>query len=220
MDKIYNRELAFPAAGVHVRQSGEGEAPSRTIEGYAIMFDSLSAPLYEDDREEIREIIAPEAITRELLDNSDIKFTMYHDNRVLLGRSNKGQGTLSYDVDERGVSFTLELPDSPYGREALSAVSRGDISGCSFAFRARYGDPKCVEQKTETVDGKKRHLFTVRKIVGVYDFTLTPDPAYPSTSVDTRSLRDLIPTGPAKPDTAAIRARVKALRAEAKERIS
>ena len=138
-ESVVKRTMRTDCAELRVREA-EGDTPSRTITGYAILFDSPSAPLWSDDESEAREVIAPEAITKEVLDGCDIKFTMYHDRQLILGRSNKGAGTLEYFVDEKGVGFNLELPKSPNGDEALELVSRGDISGCSFAFTTRYWD--------------------------------------------------------------------------------
>ena len=74
--------------GVHLREAPEGQE-SRTIEGYAILFNTPSAVLWSEDdgKIEAREIIAPEAVTRELLDASDIKFTLFHDRQLILARS-------------------------------------------------------------------------------------------------------------------------------------
>ena len=113
---------------LHVREAGEGEAASRTIVGRAILFNTPSAPLWSDDEEEAREIIAPEAITKELLDGCDIKFTMFHDRQLILARSNKGTGTLSYTVDDKGVAFEFEAPNTVDGDKALELVKRGGIA--------------------------------------------------------------------------------------------
>lgn len=184
-DTEVKRTLRTDCAELRVREA-EGETPGRTITGYAILFNTPSEPLWSDEDSEAREVIAPEAITKELLDGCDIKFTMYHDRQLILGRSNKGVGTLGYFVDEKGVGFNLELPESPNGDEALELVKRGDISGCSFAFTTRYWDRDFVERKSEIVDGVDMITYTVRGITGVYDFTLAADPAYPDTSVEAR----------------------------------
>lgn len=184
-DTEVKRTLRTDCAELRVREA-EGDTPGRTITGYAILFNTPSEPLWSDEDSEAREVIAPEAITKELLDGCDIKFTMYHDRQLILGRSNKGVGTLQYFVDEKGVGFNLELPESPNGDEALELVKRGDISGCSFAFTTRYWDRDFVERKSEIVDGVDMITYTVRGITGVYDFTLAADPAYPDTSVEAR----------------------------------
>ena len=169
----------------------DGKEESRIITGYAILFDVPSAPLYEDEEEVIREVIAPEAVSLELLDNSDIKMTMFHDRQLLLARSNKGSGTLSYGIDDKGVYFEFEAPDTADGDKAIELVKRGDIAGCSFAFSTRYYDRAFVEESV--VHGDKVEVtYRVKVITGIYDFTLAADPAYPDTSVEAREIVDAL----------------------------
>lgn len=167
-----------------------GEGESRQIEGMAIVFNRESVPLYEDDTLVIREVIAPEAVTRELLDRSDILATLYHDNNRILARSRSGHGTLSYDVTGEGVRFRFTPPDTEDGRTATALVERGELSGCSFAFFMDMADAE-AQTRTERTgeDGRKEVIYTVRKIADVCDFTLCPRPAYEDTEVAT-SLRD------------------------------
>lgn len=169
----------------------DGIEESRTITGYAILFDVPSAPLYEDEEEVIREVIAPEAVSLELLVKSDIKMTMFHDRQLLLARSNKGSGTLSYGIDDKGVYFEFEAPDTADGDKAIELVKRGDIAGCSFAFSTRYYDRAFVEESV--VHGDKVEVtYRVKVITGIYDFTLAADPAYPDTSVEAREIVDAL----------------------------
>ena len=188
---------------LHGREAGEGEAASRTIVGRAILFNTPSAPLWSDDEEEAREIIAPEAITKELLDGCDIKFTMFHDRQLILARSNKGTGTLSYTVDDKGVAFEFEAPNTVDGDKALELVKRGDLAGCSFAFSTHYWDESFVSRTVEVRDGRAYITYTVKAVTGVYDMTLAADPAYPDTSVEAREFaRDLREAAkPEAPDT-------------------
>ena len=188
---------------LHVREAGEGEAASRTIVGRAILFNTPSAPLWSDDEEEAREIIAPEAITKELLDGCDIKFTMFHDRQLILARSNKGTGTLSYTVDDKGVAFEFEAPNTVDGDKALELVKRGDLAGCSFAFSTHYWDESFVSRTVDVRDGRAYITYTVKAVTGVYDMTLAADPAYPDTSVEAREFaRDLREAAkPEDPDT-------------------
>ena len=188
---------------LHVREAGEGEAASRTIVGRAILFNTPSAPLWSDEDEEAREIIAPEAITKELLDGCDIKFTMFHDRQLILARSNKGTGTLSYTVDDKGVAFEFEAPNTVDGDKALELVRRGDLAGCSFAFSTHYWDESFVSRTVEVRDGRAYITYTVKAVTGVYDMTLAADPVYPDTSVEAREFaRDLREAAkPEAPDT-------------------
>jgi len=138
-----------------------------------------------------REVIDPGAITREILDGSNIAFTLFHDDRLLLARSNKGKGTLSYEIDERGVRFSFEAPHTVDGDKALELVRRGDAAGCSFAFSTHYWDDTFVAREVSKEDGKTLITYRVKIITGVYDMTLTGRPAYPETSAEARDLRSL-----------------------------
>lgn len=182
---IVRRELSI-ATPLRVR---EGE-DSRIITGYAILFDNESTPLWVDEESEAREVIAPEAITREILDNCDIKMTMFHDRQLILARSNMGSGTLRYNVDEKGVSFEFEAPKTVDGDKALELVRRGDLAGCSFAFTTYYWDESFVERQSTIVNGTCKVTYRVKAVTGVYDFTLAADPAYPDTSVEAREFVD------------------------------
>ena len=188
--KTINKREIFTASQLRLREI-DGKEESRIITGYAILFDVPSAPLYEDEEEVIREVIAPEAVSLELLDNSDIKMTMFHDRQLLLARSNKGSGTLSYGIDDKGVYFEFEAPDTADGDKAIELVKRGDIAGCSFAFSTRYYDRVFVEESV--VHGDKVEVtYRVKVITGIYDFTLAADPAYPDTSVEAREIVDAL----------------------------
>ena len=188
-DKVVVRML-HTCSDVQVREAGEGEEPSRTITGYAILFGVPSNPLWSDEDSEAREVIAKEAVTTELLDGQDIKFTMFHDRQLILARSCKGSGTLKYRVDDKGVSFEFDAPNTVDGDKALELVRRGDIAGCSFMFSTRYYDDAFVERTANVVNGVTMITYNVKAITGIYDFTLAADPAYPDTSVEARDFAD------------------------------
>ena len=223
-DTEIKRTLRTDCAELRVREA-VGNEPSRTITGYAILFNTPSAPLWSDEDSEAREVIAPEAITKEVLDSCDIKFTMYHDRQMILGRSNKGTGTLEYFVDEKGVGFNLELPKSPNGGEALELVRRGDISGCSFAFTTRYWDSDFVERSVKVVNGSSQITYTVKAVTGIYDFTLAAGPAYPDTSVEAREFTDGLREGISpiaeepKADVEKVRKQVREMRLAASQKL-
>lgn len=197
--QIVRRCLLTPTE-LHIREAAEGEAPSRTITGYAILFNDPSVPLWQDEDSEAREVIDKGAITKELLDGQDIKMTMFHNRQLILARSNKGTGTLTYEVDDKGVRFEFEAPKTVDGDKALELVRRGDISGCSFAFTTLYYDDAFVERTASVVNGVSLIVYRIKVITGVYDFTLAADPAYPDTSVEAREFADGLREA-MKPDT-------------------
>lgn len=182
--------LLHTVSDLLVREDKEGKK-CRTITGYAILFNTPSAPMYEYDDEEVREVIAPGAVTKELLDGCDIKMTMFHDRQLILARSKNGSGTLKYTVDDKGVAFEFDAPNTVDGDKALELVSRGDIAGCSFMFSTHYYDRAYVARDVKRENGKTIVTYTVNTITGIYDFTLAADPAYPDTSCEAEA-RELV----------------------------
>lgn len=183
--------MLHTCAKLHVREAADGEKESRTITGYAILFGVPSAPLYDYDDEEAREVIAPQAVTKELLDGCDIKMTMFHDRQLILARSKNGSGTLTYAVDDKGVAFEFEAPHTADGDKALELVRRGDIAGCSFMFSTHYYDSAYVSRDVKRENGKTVVTYTVNVITGIYDFTLAADPVYQDTNCEAEA-RELV----------------------------
>ena len=202
-NQVIKRE--FRVEGIRLREAEEGKQ-SRTITGYAIVFNS-PYQMYEDSRESLREVISPSAITREVLDENDFVMTMFHNNELVLARSKNGEGSLRYDVDEKGVSFEFDAPYTADGDKALELVRRGDIDGCSFAFTTRYNDEDYVSCNSETRDGKIVTTYSVNKVTGVYDFTLTPNPAYDETECSCRELVKMLREKSTKDDVEELRRR-------------
>ena len=188
-NEFVKREIQT-AGKLFVRESAPGEAQSRKICGYAIMFNVPSVILDKDEHYEEREVIKPCAVTKALLDSSDIIMTMYHNREIVLARSNKGKGTLSYRIDNKGVFFEFDAPNSPNGDEALELVRRGDITGCSFIFGSYYYNDEYVRREEKKVNGVTQVTCYVLKMTGIYDFTITTKPAYPDTSVEAREAQE------------------------------
>lgn len=173
---------------LRIREAGEGKE-SRTIEGYALKF-GVRSQLLSDWYDSYYEVLEPGCLTRETLDGCDIKLTMFHNRQLILARSNKGVGTLSYEVDETGVKFWAEMPRTADGDKALELVGRGDLAGCSFCYSTCEDTSEgCVEYERTEERGKRGDpvlLRKVKKITDVYDFTLAADPAFEQTEVTRR----------------------------------
>lgn len=161
-------------------REGNESGESRTIEGYAIVF-GVESVILADYWENYREIIEPGAITEERLKDMDIKMTMYHNREKLLARSNRGEGTLKLKVDEVGVHYEFEAPNTEDGNTALELVKRGDLSGSSFMY---WTDEKSGVSYEKTKEGLL--LRRVRTIGEIYDMTIAADPAYTETTAMTR----------------------------------
>ena len=114
-------------------------------------------------------------------------------------------------MTDEGVDFEFEAPRTVDGDKALELVRRGDIAGCSFAFSTYYYDEDYVS-RSKSIDERGRTVvtITVRKVLGIYDFTLAADPAYPQTSVDLREAAVPVPLH--EPDTEAVKAQISAMR--------
>ena len=166
---------------IRLGDNATSTSESRHIEGYAIVFNSLS-----NDLGGFREIIEQGAITEELIKNSDIICLMNHDiKRGVLARSYHGRGSLKLDIDEHGLHYSFEAPKTALGDEVLEGIRRGDISKCSFAF-------VCGEDNW-TKDENGEYIRRVKKIKNLYDVSLVYHPAYEETEVkaDTRGLDEL-----------------------------
>lgn len=163
-----------------LREAKEGENESRTIEGYAIVF-GVESRILADYWDNYREIIEPGAITEERLKEMDIKMTMYHNREKILARSVNGDGTLKLRVDEVGVHYEFEAPNTVDGDTALELVKRGDLSGSSFMF---WTDEKSGVSYEKRSDGIM--LRRVKTIGMIYDMTIAADPAYEQTTVAAR----------------------------------
>lgn len=154
---------------------------SRLVEGYAIVFNSESKDLGG-----FTEIISREAISQETLDKSDILFLLDHNKeRGILARSKRGNGSLQMAIDERGVKFSFDAPETSLGDEILIGLRRGDISQCSFAFTV------AEDRWEKRNDGSI--LRTIENINELYDMSLVYTPAYDATiAVNKRGLEELM----------------------------
>lgn len=148
---------------------------SRTVEGYAMTFEQWS------DNLGFYEMIARGAITQELVDNCDVFARFDHDSNKILARSNKGQGSLKLEVDEVGLKYSFEAPNTELGNELLEYIRRGDLNKSSFCFSLA-DEPDA--EKWEKRDGKIYR--TIYKIGAIYDIAPVWVPAYSSTSCSKR----------------------------------
>ena len=177
-------------ADLRIREAADG-SESRTIEGYALKF-GVRSRLLCDWWENYYEVLEAGCLTIETLNACDIKLTMFHDRQLVLARSNKGVGTLHYEVDAVGVKFWADMPHTVDGDKALELVQRGDIAGCSFIYSTDEGDRENavsyerIDEKTAS--GEDILLRHVKRIDAVYDFTLTTDPAFEQTEVTRREV--------------------------------
>ena len=90
-----------------------------TIEGYAAVFSKRSDPIYDYFVEEIK----PGAFDGVL--TNDVRALIDHDAGRVIGRSSNK--TLRFGVDEIGLRYEVDLPDTQEARDLLTLIKRGDI---------------------------------------------------------------------------------------------
>lgn len=145
------------------------------IGGYAAVFNQLSEPLGR-----FREKIANGAFTDSL--NSDVRAFWNHNTDALLGRTTSK--TLRIEQNDLGLAFSLDLPDTQAGRDTLTSIKRGDVSGMSFGFMVS-------EDSWQRGKAGEPHVRTLLK-VDLYEVSPVVFPAYPQTSVGTRDMEQLL----------------------------
>ena len=126
------------------------------------------------------ERIAPTALEG-VLEKSDILCLMNHDERRgVLARYRMGEGSLKLEVDEKGLKYSFDAPNTPLGDELIESLKRGDISESSFAFTVEDDNWERKE------DGS--YVRTILKFERLYDVSPVYYPAYEDTSVALRSI--------------------------------
>lgn len=167
---IVRRAMIVPVS-LEKREDG---AESRKVSGYAAVFEEKTtiAGWYE------------EHIARGAFDDCDFSrcvLNFNHNDNNLLARVSSG--TLKLEVDQKGLRFEAELPNTTVANDVLELIRRGDITGCSFAFVVRKSSWEWLSDE----DPAKLDQRTIEKISDVYDVSVVTHPAYEQTSVDARS---------------------------------
>lgn len=153
---------------------------TRTVEGYAIVFDSPSEDMG------FYETIAPSAVTEDVINRSDVFALFNHDTNKVLARCKYGKGSLTLTLDDRGLKYSFTVPKTELGNELLEHLERGEIDGSSFAFIVSTDEGSEV---WENINGTTHR--TINKIECLVDVSPVWTPAYSATSVSARALEKL-----------------------------
>lgn len=152
------------------------------ISGYAVVFEQPSRPFWD----EWYEVIARGAFDN--TDMSDVVMVVDHSREVgdVLARYKNGTGSLDITVDEQGVKFRFEVPDTQRGRDVLALIERGDISECSFAFWVKRDEWRYDVEINDKVMKERR----VTEVAKLADLSIVVTGQYGQTSVgvDERSI--------------------------------
>jgi uncharacterized protein len=151
-----------------------------TLRGYAAVFNSETVI-----GGYFRELVQPEAFTDALGRPDDVRAQFNHDSNFVLGRT--ASGTLRLSVDDHGLAYEIDLPDTSYARDLATSVERGDISQSSFMFE--------VTGEAWEYPPASTGQLPLRKITAVklYDVAPVTFPAYADTSVSARAMSAAAP---------------------------
>lgn len=143
---------------------------SRTVEGYAATFEPYDMGMFV-------EVVSRDAFGD--VSQYDVRALFNHDPDKVFARSNRGNGTLQLEVDDKGLKYRFELPNTTLGNDVHEMLKRGDISQSSWAFRI----------ESDTWEHGEKEVRTINKVSDISDVSLVTYPANPDTSVALRSLQ-------------------------------
>ena len=162
-------------SGFEVRVAEDGK---KYIEGYAIKWNELSAPLGRWYK--FREKFQEGAFNDYLSSGLDTKFLVDHDIGKVMGRSKKG--TLVLTSDTLGLRYSIEIPDTTLGKDAHEDVRVGNKEHISIGFQSTKDDWNEADEAN-----------IIRTVVkaNLPEISLTAWPAYESSTASTRSVEDV-----------------------------
>jgi HK97 family phage prohead protease len=181
--ELQRRAYAQP---VELRAAPEGMTGPGTLTGYAVVFNSESRDLGG-----FTEIISPDAFATtgegdarsvDTATNGRVIARLNHDSNNLIGTTDAG--TLRLFVDEVGVRYEVDLPDTTYARDISVLAARGDLAYSSFAFRTLPNGYTWQENENGAL---------VQVITGAVLVDIAPvaDPAYWASTTGLRSRDEL-----------------------------
>lgn len=162
-------ETRTVTADIEVREADSSGLVN--IEGYATTFGQ------EYDMGAFRELVHPDAFTRTLSTNPDVRFLVDHAGQPL---ARTKSGTLTLTPDSTGMHMRAGVdPSDPDVQRLLPKMRRGDLDQMSFAFRVPTGGDEWSE------DYGLRTLREINMAGG--DVSVVTYPANPNTTVSVRS---------------------------------
>ena len=154
---------------------------TRSITGLAIPVESQSQLLGG----KFYETISREAVTDNLINSNDIRLLYDHDPSCgCLARCKYGEGSLRLYVEDDGLHFETELPNTQLGNSILEGLRRGDVDALSFGFFVG------KDNWTKNSDGTyNRRVDEISKLIEIS--LLDVRAAYSDTEVAMRSIDEM-----------------------------
>jgi len=169
-----NKEKRYITGSIEI-ENREGETETRTISGYAVVFDKASIVLGG------KSFGFTETIGRAAFDGVDMSgviATFNHNFDNVLARSDSG--SLSLTIDDVGLKYSFESPNTSYGNDLLENVRNGNVKGSSFLFTVR-------DQKWTYRDGGGIDEREITQVDELFELGPVTVPAYPDTTAAQRS---------------------------------
>lgn len=158
-----------------VRDADSPDSPG-TLVGYGIVFNRDS-----DNLGGFVERISPRAVAKTVGDQrANLRSLFNHNEDHLLGTV--GDGSLRLSVDEVGVRYEVDLPDTTAGRDVAVLARSGRLRGSSFQFITRSDDWEPRDDGTA--------LRTVTELE-LHELGPVTNPAYPDTATVGLAVRSL-----------------------------
>lgn len=161
------------------QQQSDKQQP-KTIEGYALLFNSPSKDLGG-----FVEVIDPKALDN--VDLSNVIMLDQHDYSKPL--ASVKAGTLTLETDDKGLHFTATLDDSvSYANDAYANVKSGNVDSMSFRFDVDDGGD------TFTKDDQGVITRTIKQVKDLFEVSTVTIPAYNDSNVqvDKRSYEEFL----------------------------
>jgi HK97 family phage prohead protease len=150
---------------IEIRKNEDG-TESRTIEGYGVVFNQ-----YSHDLGWFKEKISRNAFDG--VDLSEVVATMNHDFNMIMARTTN---TLQLTIDDYGVKYRFDAPNTTAGNDLVENVRNGNITGSSFMFTVAE-DRWTFKSSSDEVD--EREVLKVGRLIELGPVTM---PAYPQTT--------------------------------------
>ena len=151
----------------------DSEGKGKKLKGYSARFGEIT-DLYWFDEE-----IMPGAFLNAIKDD-DVRALIDHNPSLIIGR-NKAN-TLELLEDNIGLFAIIDPPDTTAGKDIITSVERGDVTGQSFSFRVN---------EENWISGKKRgegknDLRQIKDVM-LRDVSIVTYPQYKTTDISYRN---------------------------------
>ena len=168
MENQINKRSEYRSVKFETRVEEKQEGGKKLVlRGYPILFNT-ETEIFDFWYGKVRETILPTALDG--TDLTDVYLVTGHNIEPdkVLGRNHVN---MRLEVDETGLFFECELPNTQHARDIYNLIEAGIVDGMSFGFTCS------DEVNPETL------IRTITHIDELFEITITPFPAYKEASV-------------------------------------